>query len=288
MFDVVRVWSAVASIARALGHHARKLGAASAAMRAITRAAMATAPNPHCLTPSHAVAAMLGCDSKHYREVCAMADSDLFEVMPKATGSLVEDVLCYYYYAGVAYAALKKWGKATDAFSMVLVTPSATLSAVSFEAERWRILCSLMATGKAPLPPVAATQGMVRSLAADVRPFTHIAEAFVTMDPKSERRCISPASLFSRSALTFPLPSIAPAPSSRPSLAHGPDRPLLALLPRPPLPTCRSCRVGRRAEGRGGCARRQRPHRPRSAAAPRPEVTAHPRSHQHLRNHHHC
>ncbi|KAA0150360.1 hypothetical protein FNF27_04803 [Cafeteria roenbergensis] len=192
----------VASIARALGQHARSLGAASAAMRAITRAAEATAPNPHCLTACHAVAAMLGCDGKHYREVCAMADSDIFEVLPAASGCQVEDVLCFYYYAGVAYAALKKWSKATDSFSMVLVTPSAALSAVAMAAERWRILCSLMAAGKPPSMPVAASQGMARSLADDVRPFTRIAEAFVTLNPtalaealKAEEEALAASSL---------------------------------------------------------------------------------------------
>lgn len=128
----------------------------------------------------------MACRCKLYKDLCEIADTEVLGVMPRKSGIKIEDILCFFYYSGIAYAAMKRWKRAMDAFSMCLVTPAAALSAVAIEAQKRRILCSLIATGALPASPKAATTGMMQGLKKPTAAYTAIAHAFAAREPACE------------------------------------------------------------------------------------------------------
>lgn len=179
-------YSAVGIICNALARHSLDHSAAMSTVRPLRRAADLLSPAKHLLTPAHSSFALVACRCKLYKDLCEISDTEVLGVMPRQTGIKVEDVLCFFYYSGIAYAAMKRWKRAVDSFSMCLVTPAAALSAVAVQAQKYRVLCSLIATGAAPGKPKAATMGMMQGLKRPTAAYSDIASAYASADPAGE------------------------------------------------------------------------------------------------------
>jgi COP9 signalosome complex subunit 3 len=177
-------------VCRYTSRYAVDIGVSLSVVRALSRVVRATAP-AGVITPARAALALASCHSKRYELASALLAEDALSVSPSRDGVLVEDVLCYFFYGGIACGALKQWKQAVEAFAMTLVVPASALSAVTIEAEKRRVLCSLIAFGKVVDPPRSASQGTLRGIQRATEPYQKLAAGFVTMNPENLAQAIT-------------------------------------------------------------------------------------------------
>jgi COP9 signalosome complex subunit 3 len=93
----------------------------------------------------------------------------ILEIAPKVNGLIPQDLLRFFYYAGMVHIGLKDFSKALDSFLLVsgtcivagtrfdecrqcITAPSAVLSAIVVEAYKKYILISLIKHGQVRIP----------------------------------------------------------------------------------------------------------------------------------------
>ena len=129
-------------------------------MRGLTpleTAAQSFAPDPHCLTPAHPAFLQLCLASKRYQQADDFLDrTPIYQVDPVKTGMVALDLLRYFYYAGMVFVGLQRYGDACDCFRTVLATPAHALSAVAVESYKKLLLITALLPSSAALPVPSA------------------------------------------------------------------------------------------------------------------------------------
>eukprot|EP01064_Diplonema_japonicum_P000591 TRINITY_DN1037_c0_g1_i2.p1 TRINITY_DN1037_c0_g1~~TRINITY_DN1037_c0_g1_i2.p1 ORF type:complete len:425 (+),score=112.33 TRINITY_DN1037_c0_g1_i2:50-1324(+) len=106
---------------------------------------------PADLTPLHPDYVCLCLLQKQYNQAKDLLERTILNVEPKQTGVLPVHMMLYYYYGGMVYIGLKDFKRATEMLETCLCAPSSCLTAITLEAFKKYVLCSLIETGKMPL-----------------------------------------------------------------------------------------------------------------------------------------
>lgn len=139
-------------------------------MRGLTpleTAAQSFAPDPHCITPAHPAFLQLCLASKRYQQAADFLDrTPIYQVDPVKTGMVALDLLRYFYYAGMVFVGLQRYGDACDCFRTVLATPAHALSAIAVESYKKLLLISALLPSSAALPTPSADSSTSSSTSA--------------------------------------------------------------------------------------------------------------------------
>eukprot|EP00004_Rigifila_ramosa_P024873 TRINITY_DN7311_c0_g1_i1.p1 TRINITY_DN7311_c0_g1~~TRINITY_DN7311_c0_g1_i1.p1 ORF type:complete len:461 (-),score=116.18 TRINITY_DN7311_c0_g1_i1:871-2127(-) len=143
----------------------------------LRRSVTATASKPRLLTPMHADFLQVAILAKSYDYARTLVDENACEIDPK-TAIQPQDVLLYYYYAGIVYAVLKNFSRSAEMLLAAISMPAVSVSAIQLEAYKKYVLVSLLAFGSVrPLP--RHTSSSVSRLAPQFAPaYVEFAELF--------------------------------------------------------------------------------------------------------------
>eukprot|EP01062_Namystynia_karyoxenos_P082033 TRINITY_DN914_c2_g1_i1.p1 TRINITY_DN914_c2_g1~~TRINITY_DN914_c2_g1_i1.p1 ORF type:complete len:439 (+),score=164.13 TRINITY_DN914_c2_g1_i1:80-1396(+) len=104
------------------------------------------------LTPLHADFVCLCLLEKQYTLALRVLNDTIYEIKPQVTGVTPRDMMLYYYYGGMVYAALRKFPQAISFFEACITTPATTLNAIVVEAYKKYVLVCVLHRGKCPNP----------------------------------------------------------------------------------------------------------------------------------------
>nr|XP_054763667.1 COP9 signalosome complex subunit 3-like [Lytechinus pictus] len=96
--------------------------------------------------------------AKCMKPALQVLDSDITEISKEGGHFDSTHFLCYYYYGGMIYTALKNWDRAGYFFEVAITTPSMAVSHIMLEAYKKFILVCLIQHGKVPNLPKYTSQ----------------------------------------------------------------------------------------------------------------------------------
>ena len=178
----------VGVIARALGDAAIQSNQAPPAIEPLLNIInSATDTYPGCVLPAHTallkVCLFLGGSSN--LNICVpMLDKYVYDIEPLKTGLTTEDLMLYFYYGGIVFGGLKRYGKAAEFFLLATTMPAAELSAIAVEAYKKYFLTAAIAHGEAAGLPKVAPVVVKRHIHTLVLPYSKFAAAFKDGDFK--------------------------------------------------------------------------------------------------------
>ncbi|WAQ96152.1 CSN3-like protein [Mya arenaria] len=108
---------------------------------------------PAQLTSIHADLCQLCLLSKNFKPALQFMDVDITDISKEGGHFDSKDFLCFYYYGGIIYTALKKYDRALYFFEIVITCPSTAVSHIMLEAYKKYILVALILHGKLPTLP---------------------------------------------------------------------------------------------------------------------------------------
>nr|XP_054763676.1 COP9 signalosome complex subunit 3-like [Lytechinus pictus] len=114
--------------------------------------------HPGQLTSIHADLCQLCLKAKCMKPALPVLDSDITEISKEGGHFDSTHFLCYYYYGGMIYTALKNWDRAGYFFEVAITTPSMAVSHIMLEAYKKFILVCLIQHGKVPNLPKYTSQ----------------------------------------------------------------------------------------------------------------------------------
>ncbi|XP_072021540.1 COP9 signalosome complex subunit 3-like isoform X2 [Amphiura filiformis] len=154
--------------------------------KAITKIQMHTAQ----LTSIHADLCQLSLLSKCMKPALQFLDVDITEISKEGGHYEATHFLCYYYYGGMIYAALKNWGRAVYFFEVAITTPSMAVSHIMLEAYKKFILVSLIHHGKVINVPKYTSQVVNRFIKPLSQAYHELSTAYGTNNPTELRNSI--------------------------------------------------------------------------------------------------
>jgi len=114
------------------------------------------------LTANHADYLLICLKARCYRQALVILDVPVYEIDPKNDGMTTSDYLCFQYYAGNVYCAMKKFDKALECYQLALCMPSQVLSAIQIEAFKKYVLVSLLVHGEFVNLPTQSISSVVQ------------------------------------------------------------------------------------------------------------------------------
>jgi COP9 signalosome complex subunit 3 len=110
-------------------------------------------------TPIHVNILEVCLQSNHFSLASRLASLGVIEIAPRRDGIPIPryrgciDVQLYFYYSGIAFAAMRQFENAFHAFGQCIAMPALRLSAIHVASAKKYVLCSLMVFGEIrPLP----------------------------------------------------------------------------------------------------------------------------------------
>lgn len=110
-------------------------------------------------TPIHVNVLDMCLQSNHFSLAARLASVGVIEIAPRRDDVTLHrhrtcvDIQLYFYYSGIALAAMRRFEDATHALAQCIAMPTMRLSAIHVAASKKYVLCSLMAFGDVkPLP----------------------------------------------------------------------------------------------------------------------------------------
>ena len=94
-----------------------------------------------CLPPAHAQLIRVCLKSQQLSVAKQILDDPIFGIDPEHTGLETKDFLLYFYYGGLAYAALKDYDRSAEFFVQCINTPSDSEAVSSIAVEAFKRLC---------------------------------------------------------------------------------------------------------------------------------------------------
>jgi hypothetical protein len=120
----------------------------AAGLETLSVAMKVFSPASHHLTPAHALFLQVALSTNAIARAVERIDKVIItEIDPSATGVLLPDFLCYYYYAGIVYVSAKRWKDSIWSFESCLTVRSYGCNAIMMAACKAYILVSLIADG---------------------------------------------------------------------------------------------------------------------------------------------
>eukprot|EP01113_Clastostelium_recurvatum_P046129 TRINITY_DN803_c0_g1_i3.p1 TRINITY_DN803_c0_g1~~TRINITY_DN803_c0_g1_i3.p1 ORF type:complete len:548 (-),score=185.51 TRINITY_DN803_c0_g1_i3:113-1732(-) len=130
------------------------------------------------LTTMHTDLMQLCLLAKFPKPALSVLAEDFFEVSNETSAITIKDVLCYYYYGGMIYIAMKRFKDAIQCFRSVITAPAHVVSAVMLEAYKKYILVCLIELGSIPPLPKYSSSVAGRQLKTLATPYHDFASIF--------------------------------------------------------------------------------------------------------------
>jgi hypothetical protein len=147
------------------------------AMRVLFNALHAFRPDRDYLTPMHADYLQLALVAKNPDAACDLLKQPVFEIDPAATGANATDFMAYYYYGGVAHAALRQWSRARECLRNVFAVPAQVPSRIMVLAFKLLTLINAL-TEERPIVLPSNVETRVEKTVRDLsKPYTELVSA---------------------------------------------------------------------------------------------------------------
>jgi len=148
--------------------------------------------SPGQLTLAHADLCMLCLKAKNFKPALRFLDVDIVDIAKEHCPVFEsKQFLCYYYYGGMIYAALKKFDRALQFFEVAVTTPAQAVSHIVIEAYKKHILVSLILHGKVLQLPKYTSSIVGRFIKPTCQAYVDLASAYATNSPDALRDCVA-------------------------------------------------------------------------------------------------
>jgi len=114
------------------------------------------------ITPQHALFIQSCITAKCYKAALPILERFVFKIDPDLTGVESVDTRLYFYYGGICYVGMKKYGKALEFFEAVISAPALVISSIMVEAYKTYVLVSLCHKGELGHLPRYTNSSLVR------------------------------------------------------------------------------------------------------------------------------
>ncbi|KAF2068109.1 hypothetical protein CYY_010565 [Polysphondylium violaceum] len=132
----------------------------------------------HILSPAHTNFLQLVILSKCYHIALPLIESNITSINPDQSGIAIQHILCYYYYAGIIFTALKKYKSAAESFKFVFTAPASALSAIAIEAYKKFVLVNLIISGSSSGFPRYTPPIVQRNIKSHCKAYTELTVSF--------------------------------------------------------------------------------------------------------------
>eukprot|EP01133_Synstelium_polycarpum_P013721 gene13721-16175_t len=146
----------------------------------LKRVACLLTDKPSQLTAIHADFLQLCILSKSYHLALPIITEVIVDVNPEQTAITIKEVLCYFYYSGIIFTALKRYKNALDAYRQAWTAPATALSAIAIEAYKKYFLVHLLHNGTAPGFPKYTPFVVQRTVKNYCKQYTEFGSAFIS------------------------------------------------------------------------------------------------------------
>ncbi|XP_076456626.1 COP9 signalosome complex subunit 3-like isoform X2 [Babylonia areolata] len=147
--------------------------------------------HPALLTSVHSDLCQLCLLAKNMKPALSILDIDITEISRESGHYDAKDFLCYFYYGGMIYTALKNYNRALYFFEMAVTTPSMAVSHITMEAYKKFLLVALVVQGKVPTLPKYTSQVVPRYIKPLCQAYHDLANAYATNNPAEVRSTIN-------------------------------------------------------------------------------------------------
>ncbi|XP_077979780.1 COP9 signalosome complex subunit 3-like [Glandiceps talaboti] len=147
--------------------------------------------HPAQLTSLHADLCQLCLLSKCLKPALQFLNVDITEISKEGDAYDATHFLCYYYYGGMIYSALKKWDRAIYFFEVCITTPSMAVSHIMLEAYKKYILVSLILHGKIVNLPKYTSQVVTRFVKPLSQSYHEFSSAYASNSPNELRNIVA-------------------------------------------------------------------------------------------------
>ncbi|KAM7536502.1 hypothetical protein Aperf_G00000083032 [Anoplocephala perfoliata] len=129
----------------------KKLVAQSSAIRGIPILRVAInqmQKNSKYLTSLHVNICQLALYAKNFSPVIAILNEDILDVDPDKRAFCTKDIMLFFYYGGMIYAAVKMWERSCNFLTLACTIPTSSMSTIAFSAAKKLIVVSLIHKGE--------------------------------------------------------------------------------------------------------------------------------------------
>jgi len=146
------------------------------------------------LTPFHSDFCLLCLDAKCFNPALEFLDIDYTEI--KTTDVAADDVkqvLSFYYYGGLIYAAVKNFERASHYFEIVLTIPANVITPIMQETYKKFILVNVLLNGKLPdhILPKYTSQCVIRQRKQICHSYLKFAQEYSSLNIERIRQVVS-------------------------------------------------------------------------------------------------
>lgn len=135
-------------------------------------------PSIEFLTPVHVDFVQICLLAKCYHVASDVISKPIFDIDPKQTALVPQDLLRYFYYTGMLHIGLKQYNAALDSLQMCVTAPAAVLSEVVVAAYKKFVLVSLIVHGQLPALPKFVSPVVQRQIKATTTAYHDFATTF--------------------------------------------------------------------------------------------------------------
>jgi hypothetical protein len=125
-----RARAPVAALCRRLREACVARGCAGRGLAALAAAARKAAPTQSHLTSQHVDLLQLSLLALNYAAALPLLETDIFEVVPSATGLVPKDFLLFCFYGASLLCAVKRFARAAELLTQALAAPAMALNAI--------------------------------------------------------------------------------------------------------------------------------------------------------------
>nr|CAB3232897.1 COP9 signalosome complex subunit 3 [Phallusia mammillata] len=140
--------------------------------------------HPSQLTSLHAALCQLCLDSKCMKPALQYLDIEITDIAKENGWYECKHFLCYYYYGGMIYAAMKNYSRALYFFEQAITCPATVVSHIMLGAYKKYILVSLLTEGKFVTPPKYTSQVISRFVKMFCNEYNSLVQAYATSEPE--------------------------------------------------------------------------------------------------------
>lgn len=182
----------VATVMRILTDLACKIGHGKSVIVVLHKTLHLISPNPHCLTPVHALLLQACISGQMYCfAITDLNQQSILEVDDPEKGMSIADFLLYFYYAGICYSATKDYQSAIRCFNQAITSPASVISAIVVACiKKVRLVC-LIATGKDYELPMYASSCVKVAYKCKMGAYDEIVRCFLNDDDTGMSRAIT-------------------------------------------------------------------------------------------------
>lgn len=142
------------------------------------------------LTSLHADLFQVCLLARNFQPALNFLDVDITDIATETTPFDAKYFLLYYYYGGMIYAALKRFGRALNFFEIVLTTPAFVVSQIMVEAYKKYILICLLLKGRVQHLPKYTSPIVQRFVKPMCQPYTDLMSAYGTLTTEKFRKAL--------------------------------------------------------------------------------------------------